>query len=129
MPVFNGRPFLQAAVASVLAQSLPPCELIVVDDGSTDWTYEAAAREAERFPRAKVLRHRRNLGKTEAMVTGARAAETDYLVLFDADLQHSTEEVPRFLERLGQGWDIVCGRKVGAYEKAAVSSIYNPSCR
>jgi glycosyltransferase involved in cell wall biosynthesis len=100
-------------------------ELIVVDDGSRDGTYEAAVREAERFPRAKVVRHRRNLGKTEAMVTGAMAAETEFLVLFDADLQHSTEEVPRFLEKLGEGFDIVCGRKVGAYEKAAVSTVYN----
>jgi glycosyltransferase involved in cell wall biosynthesis len=102
-------------------------ELIIVDDGSKDGTYDAAVREAERFPRAKVVRHRRNLGKTEAMVTGAMAAETDYLVLFDADLQHSTEEVPRFLAKLaeGQGWDIVCGRKVGQYDKAAVSGIYN----
>jgi glycosyltransferase involved in cell wall biosynthesis len=100
-------------------------ELIIVDDGSKDGTYAAAVREAERFPRAKVVRHRRNLGKTEAMVTGAMAAETEYLVLFDADLQHSTEEIPRFLARLGEGLDIVCGRKVGQYEKAAVSSIYN----
>lgn len=101
-------------------------ELIIVDDGSSDGTYEAALREADRFPRTKVLRHRRNLGKTEAMVTGARAAETDYLVLFDADLQHSPEEIPRFLEKLAKdGVDIVCGRKVGQYEKAAVSGIYN----
>lgn len=101
-------------------------ELIIVDDGSSDGTYEAALREADRFPRTKVLRHRRNLGKTEAMVTGARAAETDFLVLFDADLQHSPEEIPRFLEKLANDRvDIVCGRKVGQYEKAAVSGIYN----
>jgi glycosyltransferase involved in cell wall biosynthesis len=100
-------------------------EVLLVDDGSTDGTYEAALREAERFPRTKVLRHRRNRGKTEGMVTGAMAAETEYLVLFDADLQHGTEEIPRFLAKLGEGWDIVTGRKVGDYEKAAVSGVYN----
>ena len=100
-------------------------EVIVVDDGSKDGTYEAALREAASFPRARVLRHRRNRGKTEAMVTGAYAAESEYLVLFDADLQHSTEEIPRFLEALGKGHDIVTGRKVGHYDKRGVSSIYN----
>lgn len=100
-------------------------ELILVDDGSTDGTLDAAAREARDWPRVKLLRHRRNLGKTEAMVTGAEAAATGNLVLFDADLQHSPEEIPRFLAKLAEGWDIVTGRKVGAYEKRAVSSVYN----
>jgi glycosyltransferase involved in cell wall biosynthesis len=100
-------------------------EVVLVDDGSRDGTYEAALREAERFPRARVVRHRRNRGKTEAMVTGALAAQTEYLVLFDADLQHSPDEIPRFLEKLGEGWDIVTGRKMGQYQKAAVSGVYN----
>ncbi|HET7274317.1 MAG TPA: glycosyltransferase family 2 protein [Longimicrobiaceae bacterium] len=100
-------------------------EVILVDDGSTDGTFEAAEREIAGMERAKVIRHRRNLGKTEAIVTGADASESEYLIIFDADLQHSTEEFPRFLQKLGEGWDIVAGYKVGAYEKAAVSSTYN----
>ncbi|HET6230861.1 MAG TPA: glycosyltransferase family 2 protein [Longimicrobiaceae bacterium] len=100
-------------------------EIILVDDGSKDGTFEAALRESAGMERVKVLRHRRNRGKTEAMVTGAHAAEAEYLVLFDADLQHSPEEIPRFLAKLGEGWDIVTGRKVGQYEKRAVSSVYN----
>lgn len=98
-------------------------EVVLVDDGSTDGTAEAA--EAEGWDRLKVVRHRRNFGKTEAMVTGARATDAEWLVLFDADLQHGAEEIPRFLEKLREGWDIVTGRKVGRYRKRAVSSTYN----
>jgi glycosyltransferase involved in cell wall biosynthesis len=101
-------------------------EIILVDDGSRDDTFAAANREAARFPaRVQVLRHRRNLGKTEALLTGAAAADRRFLILYDADLQHSPDELPRFLAKLDEGWDIVTGRKVGAYEKRAVSSIYN----
>jgi glycosyltransferase involved in cell wall biosynthesis len=100
-------------------------EVLLVDDGSSDGTGAAAAREAERWDRLRVLQHRRNFGKTEALVTAAEATTAQWLVLFDADLQHSTEEIPRFLERLGEGWDIVTGRKLGFYQKRLVSSIYN----
>jgi glycosyltransferase involved in cell wall biosynthesis len=100
-------------------------EVIVIDDGSTDGTAARIEAEAAGWERLRVLRHRRNFGKTEALLTGAEATEARWLVLFDADLQHQTEEIPRFLARLDEGWDIVCGRKVGRYEKAAVSSIYN----
>ncbi|MGH7457587.1 MAG: glycosyltransferase [Longimicrobiaceae bacterium] len=100
-------------------------EVILVDDGSRDGTYEAALQEASRWRHAKVLRHRHNQGKTEAMLTAARATDASYLILFDADLQHSPEEIPRFLAELSQGWDIVTGRKVGSYEKRGVSRAYN----
>ncbi|HSK20155.1 MAG TPA: glycosyltransferase family 2 protein, partial [Longimicrobiales bacterium] len=100
-------------------------EVLLIDDGSTDGTGERAAREAGGWSQLRVLTHRRNFGKTEAMVTGAENTDARWVILFDADLQHGTEEIPRFLEKLDEGFDIVTGRKVGRYEKAAVSSIYN----
>jgi glycosyltransferase involved in cell wall biosynthesis len=102
-------------------------EVILVDDGSTDGTADRVQAEIDAlgWENFRVLRHRANQGKTEAMVTAAWATRRRYLVLFDADLQHSPEEIPRFLERLQEGWDIVTGRKVGAYEKRGVSSVYN----
>jgi glycosyltransferase involved in cell wall biosynthesis len=116
---------LFAAIAKTFERHGLDGEVVFVDDGSTDGTYDAAVRESQRIGRARVLRHRRNRGKTEAMVTGAAECESDYIILFDADLQHSPEEFPRFLAMLAGGWDIVAGRKVGAYEKRAVSSLYN----
>lgn len=116
---------LFAAIRDTFARHDLSGEVIVVDDGSTDGTYERALAEGRGIERLQVLRHRRNLGKTEAMITGAAAAESDFIILFDADLQHRTEEFPRFLEKLAEGWDIVAGRKVGRYEKRAVSSVYN----
>jgi glycosyltransferase involved in cell wall biosynthesis len=83
-----------------------------VDDGSTDDTAAVAEREAG-MGRFRVLRHGSNLGKTEAMLTAAAATERTYLVLFDADLQHLPDEIPRFLAKLEEGWDIVTGRKIG----------------
>lgn len=100
-------------------------EVVVVDDGSTDGTADRVESLAAEWPRLRLVRHRRNFGKTEALLTGAGATDAEWLVLFDADLQHDTEEIPRFLERLSEGWDIVTGRKVGRYEKRAVSSTYN----
>ena len=100
-------------------------EIVIVDDGSTDDTVERIHQEADGWAPVRVLSHRVNRGKTEAMVTAAEATTRTWLVLFDADLQHATEEIPRFLEKLQEGWDIVVGRKVGHYDKRAVSSVYN----
>jgi glycosyltransferase involved in cell wall biosynthesis len=100
-------------------------EVLLIDDGSTDGTAERAEAEAAGWDRFRVIRHRRNFGKTEAVVTGAEHTDARWLVLFDADLQHTPDEIPRFLARLDDGFDIVTGRKVGHYEKRAVSSVYN----
>jgi glycosyltransferase involved in cell wall biosynthesis len=100
-------------------------EVLLVDDGSTDGTGEAARREAGQWSQLRVLTHRRNFGKTEALVTAAESTRARWLVLFDADLQHRPDEIVRFLEKLDEGWDIVTGRKVGEYEKRVVSGIYN----
>lgn len=104
-------------------------EVLLVDDGSTDGTARRAEEEAAGWPRLRVLRHRTNQGKTEALLTAAAATDKKYLVLFDADLQHLPRDIPRFLDKLEEGWDIVTGRKVGAYDKQAVSSLYNAVSR
>lgn len=132
VPAYNEEPVIPALVQELRetfeAHGLEG-EVILVDDGSTDGTAERARAEAEGWPAFRVVQHRTNLGKTEAMLTGADATERSWLVLFDADLQHRPGEIVRFLARLQEGWDIVTGRKVGAYDKRAVSSVYNRMSR
>ncbi len=128
VPAFNEAPVIPDLVremrASFARHGLDG-EVILVDDGSTDGTSDIAEREASGWARFRVLRHKVNLGKTEAMQTAAAAAQEDVLIVFDADLQHTPDEIPRFLSKLDEGWDIVTGRKVGSYDKRAVSSVYN----
>lgn len=128
----GNMPELFAELAATFAAHDLAAEVVLVDDGSGDGTAEAAkeaAAQAGLGDGAVVLRHRANLGKTEAMLTAAEAARGEYLVLFDADLQHSTEEIPRFAAKLDEGYDLVAGRKVGRYEKRFTSSVYNRLAR
>jgi glycosyltransferase involved in cell wall biosynthesis len=95
LPVFNGRRFLRAAVQSVLAQSLPPCELIVVDDGSTDDSLaELEGLVPAPFP-VRVLRQT-NSGQSAARNFASRQAEGEYLAFLDQD----DRWYPRHLEML-----------------------------
>lgn len=128
VPAFDEAPVIPDLVRE-LREAFDACDLhgevLLVDDGSTDGTGDRAEREAEGWDRFRVLRHGTNRGKTEAMLTAAAATDRSHLVLFDADLQHLPEEIPRFLRELQRGWDIVTARKVGPYAKRAVSSVYN----
>ena len=128
IPAFNEAPVVPDLIAELRATFERfdlDGEVLVVDDGSTDGTGDLAEEQAGDWRSVRVLRHRTNLGKTEAMLTAARSTDRTFLVLFDADLQHLPDEIPRFLEALHAGSDIVTGRKVGAYDKRAVSSLYN----
>jgi glycosyltransferase involved in cell wall biosynthesis len=128
VPAFNEAPVVPDLVRELRAafeRHGLEGEVILVDDGSTHGTRAIAEREAAGWDAFKVLRHGTNLGKTEAILTAAAHSDRSYLVLFDADLQHSVDDIPRFLARLQEGWDIVTGRKLGPYDKRVVSSIYN----
>ncbi len=128
VPAFNEapvvRPLIQELREAFERYGLEG-EILLVDDGSTDGTLEVAREAGADWDRLKLLRHPVNQGKTEAILTAAEATDRTYLIVFDADLQHRPDEIPRLLKELQAGWDIVCGRKVGPYGKQVVSSIYN----
>lgn len=101
-------------------------ELVIVDDGSTDGTYEAALSWKDKSTSLKLARHGRNFGKTEAIRTGLQISSGEIIVIYDADMQYTLDDAQKLVEMVEkEGYDLVAGWKVGEYEKKAVSTIYN----
>jgi glycosyltransferase involved in cell wall biosynthesis len=102
MPAHNEERLIARAVQRVLAVSLPvPAELIVVDDGSTDRTFEVL--QSMDHPDLSVHRHPVNLGKGTAVITGAAVATGTHLLVFDADLEYDPRDIPKLLEPVISG--------------------------
>ncbi len=98
-------------------------EVIVVDDGSEDGTSDILKKNKRSYLRS--VRHQRNMGKTQAIMSGARAARGDVIVIFDADLQYDPFDIPRLVALVESGFDIATGWKQGDYEKKFISNVYN----
>lgn len=102
------------AVLRAISQYKPEIEVIVIDDGSTDGTAAAAEMVG-----ARVIHHPYGKGNGAAIKTGARVANGQIVVFMDADGQHDPSDIPRLLEKIEQGYDMV----VGARQKGSQASI------
>lgn len=102
MPVYNEEARLADAVKQALDVQYPcEIELVVVDDGSTDRTGQILAGMDN--SRMRVILHERNQGKGAAIMTAVTAAEGDYLVILDADLEYSPTDIPKLLQPVLEG--------------------------
>jgi len=102
---------LHQAIADVLERAALSFEIVFVDDGSVDRTWHVMEALAASDPRVIALRHRRNFGKARALATGFQAGNGRFIVTMDADLQDDPKEIPRFVERIREGNDVVSGWK------------------
>ena len=94
------------AVMEVNAESF---EIVFVDDGSSDETFSLLRQIAGVDSRVTVVRLRRNFGQTSALAAGFDHARGEYIIAMDGDLQHDPADIPMFLEKLAEGYDIVSG--------------------
>jgi glycosyltransferase involved in cell wall biosynthesis len=94
-------------------------EIVFVDDGSTDGSYGVVCAMHESDARVQVIRFRRNFGQTAAMSAGFDFARGDVMIPLDADLQNDPADIPRMMDKLNEGYDIVSGWRKDRKDKAA----------
>ena len=137
IPLFNEKeslPELRSRIDNVMASEGLSYEIIFIDDGSTDGSWDVIADFAKSDPRVHGIRFRRNYGKSAALYCGFDRAQGDIVVTMDADLQDAPEEIPAMRKMiLDEGYDLVSGwkkhRKDNALTKNLPSKLYNATAR
>ena len=112
IPLYNEEPVIgelyERLTATMLRTGLT-YETVFVDDGSTDRTLELIKNITEKDGKVIAVELRRNSGQTAALAAGFDTAQGQIIISMDGDLQHSPEEIPNFLEKINQGYDVVSG--------------------
>ena len=119
---------LHTRLAAVLVKVPKRAEIIFVDDGSTDASFEVLKGLRSKDERVKVVRLRVNQGKAAALAVGFRESQGEVIITLDADLQDDPKEIPKFLAKLEEGYDLVSGwkaRRQDPWTRRALSAIFN----
>ena len=112
VPIYNEEENIDRLLAETkeaLSAANLVYELILVDDGSSDQSHELLLNQALQDQRIKIVRFRRNFGQTAAMAAGFHFAQGEVVVPMDADLQNDPCDIPRLLEKIEEGYDVVSG--------------------
>lgn len=100
---------LYARLKQVMEQVGDTFELVLVDDGSRDRTFVLLEEIAAVDSRVMVVKLRRNFGQTSALAAGFDHASGEFIIAMDGDLQHDPKDIPKFIDRLDDGYDVVSG--------------------
>ena len=121
IPVYNEQDNvfpLHERISAALRDLRDEFEVILVNDGSTDLTETNLRAVAAKDPRFKVVNFRRNFGQTAAMMAGIDFASGDIIVGLDGDLQNDPADIPKLLDKLAEGYDVVSGWRVNRKDAA-----------
>jgi len=110
---------LYARVSKTLDAIASRWEMILVDDASNDGTFEVMLGLHRNDPRVKLVRFARNMGQHQATLCGLQRATGQFVFTLDDDLQNQPEEMPRFIEKLNEGYDLVIGKIVTSKKHSA----------
>lgn len=114
IPCYNEEdvlPFLESRLREVLQQLTIPCEVVLVDDGSSDLTWDMMKEIAARDPHYRCLRLSRNFGHQRALTCGIDHARGEVMVIMDADLQDPPELLGPMIGKWREGFDVVYGKR------------------
>ena len=137
IPLFNEEeslPELHSWIARVMQENDFSYEIIFVDDGSTDRSWEIIKQLREESENVKAIKFRRNYGKSPALHCAFEKAEGDVIITMDADLQDSPDEIPELYRMVREdGYDLVSGWKKKRYDdkltKNLPSKLFNATAR
>ena len=126
VPLFNeeeSAPLLYDQLKAVLEELNLGYEIIFIDDGSSDKTFQVIRRIAEEDPSLRVIKFRRNFGQTPAMAAGIHHARGEIIITMDGDLQNDPSDIPHFIEEIQAGYDIVVGWRHNRKDKLITRKI------
>ena len=120
VPFYNEQQSITPLHAAIVAAVTPlgvPFEMVFVDDGSKDRTFEVGVELARTDSRVRIVKFRRNYGQTAAMAAGIEHARGEIIVTMDGDLQNDPADIGAFLAKMDEGYDIVVGWRFNRQDK------------
>ncbi len=124
IPAYNEEATISQAIESVLDQTYPNTEVIVVDDGSTDNTAEIVSRFSDRYPdRVRLIRHEKNVGKFEALNSGMKNAKGEYIYHMDADGYLAPDNIERMISAFNDEFGAIASMVAISNDKNSLTKL------